>query len=264
MQKFIIAACVAFTLISMGAVAQNVVYDANAQVRKVGNFNKVHVGSAITLYLSQGKEQAVAVSAEEEKYTAKIRTEVRDGELRIYVENGAWNGWNWGNRNLRAYVTVTSLGGLEASGASTVKISDPLVVENNFSLELSGASNLKASGGITGNNMDFQIDGASDFKQTTIKASGDVKFNLSGASQANIDGGSSGLKIEVSGASDFKGYGFTTENCRVEASGASSVSITVNKKLDAQASGASSVGYKGEAVITNLDVSGASNVKKRS
>ncbi len=264
MQKFIIGLSVAFMLLGVGAGAQNVVYDANAQVRPVGNFNKVHVGSAITLYLSQGREQAVAVSAEDAKYTAKIRTEVRDGELRIYVENGVWNGWNWGNRNLRAYVTVTSLSGLQASGASTVKISDPLVVQDNFSLELSGASNLKAIAGITGNNMNFQIDGASDFKQTTIKSTGDIRFNLSGASQANVDGVSNGLKIEVSGASDFKGYGFASENCRVEASGASSVSITVNKKLDAQASGASSVGYKGDAVITNLDVSGASNVKKRS
>jgi hypothetical protein len=249
--------------ISVFAGAQNVVYDANAQVRKVGAFTKVHVSSAISLYLSQGKEQAVAVSAEDEKYTARIRTEVRDGELRIYVENGMWNGWNWGNRNLKAYLTVTSLEGLEASGASTVKISDPLVVQDNFSLELSGASNLKAEGGISGNNMDIQIDGASDFKQTAIKG-GNIKFNLSGASQATVEGTSTGLRVEVSGASDFRGYGFQTENCKVEASGASTVNITVNKTLEAQASGASSVGYKGEAVITNLDVSGASNVKKRS
>ena len=263
MQKFIVGVCIAVLLTSMHASAQNVVYDANAQVRKVGAFTKVYVSSAISLYLSQGKEQAVAVSAEDDKYTAKIRTEVHDGELRIYVENGVWNSWNWGNRKLRAYVTVTSLGGIDASGASTVKISDPLVVEDNFSLQLSGASNLKADGGITGNKMDFQIDGASEFKQTTIKG-GEISFNLSGASQVNVDGTSTGLSIEVSGASDFKGYGFQTENCRAEASGASSIDITVNKKLDAQASGASSIGYKGDGVITNLDVSGASNVKKRS
>lgn len=262
MQKIIAGVCMLVLFAGLHASAQNVVYDANAQVRKVGAFTKVHVSSAISLYLSQGKEQAVAVSAADDKYTAKIRTEVRDGELRIYVENGVWNGWNWGNRNLKAYVTVTSLEGLDASGASSVRISDPLKVEDNFSLELSGASNLKAEGGITGNNMKIEINGASDLKQTTIKGA-DIRFTLSGASQVNIDGKVSGLRIDVSGASDFKGYGLQADNCKAQASGASSVSITVNQKLDAQASGASSIGYKGEAVITNLDVSGASNVKKR-
>lgn len=263
MQKIIVALSLFLLLAGTGAVAQNVVYDANAQVRQVGPFNKIRVSSAITLYLSQGKQEAVAVSAGDEKYTERIKTEVRNGVLNIYVENGAWNNWNWGNRSLKAYVTIDEIKGLDASGASTVRVTDGLNV-NDFDLQLSGASTLKIQGGINSNGgkLDIEVNGASNMT-TAIKA-GEVKFNLSGASQVNLEGSAGGLNVEVSGASDFKGYGFAVENCRVEASGASSVNITVNKKLDAQASGASSVGYKGDAVITNLDVSGASNVKKRS
>lgn len=263
MQKLIVFICLAIALAGTRAVAQNVVYDANAQVRKVEHFTKVQVGSAISLYLSQGKEEAVAVSAGDEKYTARIRTEVRGGVLKIFVENGAWNNWNWGNRQLKAYVTIVNIEGLDISGASTVKVADGLKV-NNFDLELSGASTLKVEGGINsdGGKMDIEVNGASNM--TTALRAADIKFNLSGASQANVEGTTGGLNIEATGASDFKGYGLQIENCRVEASGASSVNITVSKKLDAQASGASSIGYKGDAVITNLDVSGASNVKKRS
>ncbi len=264
MQKFIVSVCLALVLAGTHAVAQNVVYDANAQVRHVEHFNKVHVSSAITLYLSQGKQEAVAVSAGDEKYTARIKTEVRDGVLKIYVENGVWNGWNWGNRSLKAYVTVDEIQGLDVSGASTVKVSDGLSV-NNFDLQVSGASTLKIDGGIhsaSNGRMSIEVSGASNM--TTALKAGDITFNLTGASQANVEGATGALKVEASGASEFKGYGLQIEDCRVEASGASSVSITVNKKLDAQASGASSIGYKGEAVITNLDVSGASNVKKRS
>ena len=76
-----------FAIMIISAVhAQNLVYDANAQVRKAGSFHGVSVGSGIVLYLSQGKEQAVAVSAEEEKYTERIITEVKDGILKIRVD----------------------------------------------------------------------------------------------------------------------------------------------------------------------------------
>lgn len=264
MKKIILSVCLLLLVAGTKAVAQNVVYDANAQVRQVGHFTRIRVSSAISLYLSQGKQEAVAVSASDDKYTERIRTEVKDGVLKIFVENGAWNNWNWGNRNLKAYVTIADIEGLDVSGASTVKVSDGLSVKD-FDLQVSGASTLKIEGGInssTNGKMNVEINGASNMT-TSIKA-GDVKFNLSGASQVNLEGNVTGLGVEVSGASDFKGFGLQAENCRVEASGASSVNITVSKKLDAQASGASSVGYKGDAVITNLDVSGASNVKKRS
>ena len=39
------------------------------------------------------------------------------------------------------------------------------------------------------------------------------------------------LSVEASGASDFKGFDMTTNYCTAEASGASSVNITVNKEL---------------------------------
>lgn len=264
MQKFILSVCLLLLVAGTHVAAQNVVYDANAQVRQVGHFTKIRVSSAISLYLSQGKQEAVAVSAGDDKYTVRIKTEVRDGVLKIFVENGAWNNWNWGNRSLKAYVTITDIEGLDISGASTVKVADGLNV-NNFDLQLSGASTLKIEGGINSSNggsMNMEISGASNM--TTALKAGDIKFNLTGASQANVEGTATGLNVEASGASDFKGFGLAIENARVDASGASTVNITVTKKLDAQASGASSVGYKGDAVITNLDVSGASNVKKRS
>ena len=43
--------------------AKNIVFDANAEVRSVKGFTGVEVSGAIDLYLSQGKEEAVAISA---------------------------------------------------------------------------------------------------------------------------------------------------------------------------------------------------------
>src|SRR5678810_842684 len=133
MQKVFV--CLLFVVAGLSVSAQNVVRDPNAQVRNVPTFNKLRVSSAISLYLSQGNAQGVAVSSEDQNVTNKIKTEVRDGVLKIYVENGAWNGWNWSNKHLKAYVTFTTLEMLEASGACSVELTDPITV-GNFSLEL--------------------------------------------------------------------------------------------------------------------------------
>ncbi len=127
MKKIIIAFSVLLIAFSSTLRAQNVVHDANADVRNVGSFNKIRVSNAITLYLSQGSTEAVAVSAGDKEHTAKIKTEVNNGVLRIYVENGAWNGWNWSDKHMKAYVTFKDLQMLEASGASDVQIVDPSV-----------------------------------------------------------------------------------------------------------------------------------------
>src|SRR5262245_29965567 len=107
MRKIIIGLIVWVICLDAGA-QKNLVYDENAHVRKVADFHGVSVGVGIRLFLSQGKEQAVAVSADDPKDAEKIITEVRDGVLKIRLENNIWRGWH-GDRKLKAYVTVTQL-----------------------------------------------------------------------------------------------------------------------------------------------------------
>ncbi|MBN9297233.1 MAG: DUF2807 domain-containing protein [Filimonas sp.] len=239
MKKMILAFILVLAATGMQLKAQNVVYDANAEVRKVESFKGIEVSGGISVYLSQGKEQAVAVSVDEQKYISKVRTEVRNGILKIYVESGGWNSWNWGNRKVKAYVTVSTLESLELSGASSMKISGDVNI-TDLKAEVTGASSLKGS--FKGNSM---------------------KLETSGASVATLEGSINSLSMEVSGASVVKAYDLTTANCNVDASGASSVSVTATKELKMEASGASSIGYKGDAAIKKIDVSGASTVRKR-
>jgi hypothetical protein len=276
MQKIFLGLLIMFGV--LGASAQNVVHDANAQVRNVSSFNKIRVSSAISLYLSQGNSQAVAVSSEDNKVTDRIITEVKNGVLKIYVESGVWNGWNWGNKHLKAYVTFTTLEMLDASGASNVQLTDPISV-GNFELELSGASNMQ--GVIKGSDLKFEITGASNGKINVTGTSlmlsqsgasnfkGDVStskasFDLSGASTTDVDGTAGDLVIDASGASNFKGGDLKAENCKIEATGASSASINVSKQIEATASGASSIHYWGDASMSKVEVSGGSSIKKKS
>lgn len=237
MKKYL--ALLGFTVLVFKANAQELVYDANAEVRKVESFNRIKVNGSIAVYLSQGTEQALAISSEDGKYNEKIETEVRNGELKIFVESGNWNNWNWGNKSLKAYITVTELQDIDINGASNCKIIGLLKVKD-LNVDISGASVIKGE-----------------------MAATNLSFNLSGASVAEVKGTTNELSVDASGASGFRGYDLSSETASVNASGASGISVYVSKELEASASGVSNISYKGGAVIKDLDVSGGSSLKKK-
>jgi hypothetical protein len=221
----------------MGIHAQQV-NDPNAEIREAKNYHGITVSSAFDVYLTQGNEEAVAVSASETKFRERIKVEVKDGILHVWYDNEGK--WNTGNKKLKAYISFRSIDKLSISGACDVFISGTLKADD-LTIRLSGASDLK---------------GKLDSKKLAI--------DLNGASDMTVTGTAGQLSVEASGASDFKGFDFTTDYCDAHASGASDIKITVNKELSAHASGASDVHYKGDAVIRDLKTSGASSVSKRS
>lgn len=224
----------------MSVQAQKTINDPNAEVRNVSGFHAIKVSSAIDLYLSQSGSEAVAVSASEDKYRDRIKTEVENGVLKIWFDNdGNWKLWNNGNKKLKAYVSVRDLDRLTASGACDVFI-DGVIRSNSLTINLSGASDLKGN---------FEVSS--------------LTMDQSGASDATISGRAGDLKIGVSGASAFRGFDLQTENCQARASGASDIRITVNKEMTARASGASSIQYRGNGVIREMHSSGASSVNKK-
>ena len=230
---------IVLVMMAYKAGAQNLVYDANAEVRKVAAFNGVDAGGGITVYISQGKEQAIAVSADDDKNVSKIKTEVKDGVLKIYIDAAMWNNWSWGNKKIKAYVTVTELNKLELSGGSVGKIVDEINT-NTIDVECHGGSIV--NGKIT----------ASKFS-----------LDLTGGSIATISGTYADATVAASGGSIVKDFDAVMDICKVDASGGSVISLTVNKELSADASGGSIINYKGAGIIKSVDTSGGSVIKKK-
>lgn len=222
------------------AKAQNVVYDENAEVRTVEKFSGIELSGSVSLYLAQGSSAGVAVSAGDEKYNDKIKTEVKNGVLKISVDGGVWNGFNWTNRKLRAYVTATDISRLDVSGASYVSITGTLQ-SPELKLDISGASEIK--GILNVNSLNMDISGAS-----VARLSGTVKEGI----------------IEASGACKINSYDLVIDNCRFKSSGASNIRVTVNNELNADASGGSTIYYKGAGVGKVLNTSGGASIKSRS
>jgi hypothetical protein len=227
------------SLYSLAVLAQKEMNDANAEKRNVSGFHAINVSSAFDVVLSQGNEDAVAVSASEKEYVDKISTTVENGVLKIRFEDKKiWK--NMGRMKLKAYISFKNLDALHVSGACNIKVEGTIKSES-LKLHFSGASDM---------------DGKLDVK--------DLDVHLSGASDITLNGVASNMKVDVSGASDFKGYDLQADYCQAEASGASSVKVTVNRELSARATGASEVGYKGNGVTKDIKTSGASNISKRS
>lgn len=222
------------------AKAQNIVYDENAEVRTVEKFTGIEVSGAVFLYLSQGSTTGVAISAGDAKYNNKIKTEVKDGVLRISVEGGVWNGFNWTNRKLRAYVTVTDINRLNVSGASYASISGTLK-SDELKMDVSGASEVKGIVNVSKLNMD-----------------------ISGASVAKLAGTVNEGTIEASGAAKVNSYDLVINKCNASSSGASNIRVTVNGELNADASGGSAIYYKGTGVGKALNTSAGASIKNRS
>jgi len=237
MKKTISLLFASFFLVAV--YAQKTIKDANVEVRPVSKFDIIEVSGGIDLFLSYG-EEALAVSASDKQLRDHIKTEVKDGVLKISYDWKKGMKFNLKGSSLKAYVSYTTLLRLFASGGSDIDV-EGAIKADKFRLNLSGGS-------------DFT--GKVDIKALTI--------DMSGGSDANIGGVATDLRIEASGGSDFSGFDLVTENCIIQASGGSDVQITVNKEIYAEASGASDVNWKGKAIVKGVRASGSGSVSRRS
>jgi Putative auto-transporter adhesin, head GIN domain len=227
-------------LAGLVAVAQNpkVINDPNAQKRSVGDFHGIKVSGGIELYLSQGDEETVVVSANDPELRDRLRTEVKDGILHIYLDDQWWHrGWN-GSMKLRAYVSCKVLDQLRGSGGSNIHV-DQTIKSERLDIHLSGGGQLHGS---------FEA--------------GQMTAGISGGGDLYIGGTAGALNVHVNGGGDFHGYDLATDSCEAHVSGGGDVFITVNKTLDATVHGGGDIRYKGNASIRETRTFGGGNISK--
>jgi hypothetical protein len=140
---------------------------------------------------------------------------------------------------LRISVTMPDIHGLIVSIASQGTISGFSSAEG-LSVTVAGAS--RVTGDVTAGNMQFDISGASTIQ---LKGSaGDIVAIVSGASHLNLDH-------------------FRVGNCDINISGASTGTINLTGRLDADVSGASTLLYIGEPAMGDVSVTGPSTLRRK-
>ena len=203
------------------------------------NFTGISIDNAFDVYITQGDTEELEIKAYS-GYLPHIISKVQDGILKIYYDYELDDEDIRSRYNSKAYITIKSLNSISASGASKISGSNDFNADN-ASIRLSGASSI----------------------DITYYISNTVSCKASGASKISLRGSAKTIQAEgMSGASDLKAYNMPAETVIVDVSGASQAEVNVSMELDATASGASEVKYKGNPAFINQHSSGASHISK--
>ncbi|GAB3910273.1 hypothetical protein GCM10028803_49820 [Larkinella knui] len=199
----------------------------------VSNFDQLDLGSAFTIHVTRGIGYKVTASGRSDDLD-DLEAKVNGNKLQVRYKDKL--GWGRNRQRVTVNVTMPNLRSVSFSGASRS--------------DVTGFHNLKELG--------VDISGAST---SNIEVDAErVMIDLSGASNVTLTGQAKRVEGDVSGATTLKAYDLKVANASIDLSGASSARMHVTDRLDAEASGASSLTYRGSASIRS-NTSGASSIK---
>ncbi|MFI3286652.1 MAG: DUF2807 domain-containing protein [Rikenellaceae bacterium] len=194
--------------------------------------NKILVSSAITLKLSdQMQKGEISISAYENIHQYIIVSNESD-ELEIRLKDG-----NYKNLYVEVIASSMQYNDIEASGACNITIVGEAASFDNYTLELSGASEFSG-----------------DLAITDL-----LCIDLSGASNVNLSGEVVRCEAELSGASRLYDTSFLCNTLDVDMSGSSKIQMSVSESISGELSGASTLKYKGTPTVS-VETSGVSTV----
>jgi hypothetical protein len=203
--------------------------------RDVSYFSGITVSSGIDVLLKQGNKETITVEAEE-NLQQYIKTEVRDNNLRVYIEpniNIRFNGTK------KVYVTMKDINSIRTSSAGDVTGLTPI---NTNSLKLSTSS-------------------AGDIK---LEANASVvDIDISSAGNITLSGKADVLNAALSSAGDLEAYEMKVKEADVTVSSAGGARINVSESLTARSSSAGDIYYTGDPGFVSAHSSSAGGIHKR-
>jgi hypothetical protein len=202
------------------------------ETRHLDTFHAIDVGGAFEVELIKSNEEKIIIETDD-NIMPYIKTRVSGGELDIDNTEDINN-----PTELKLTIYYKSIDEIDISGAASLYSAD-ILEASNFEMDCSGASEI------------------------TLKLDvGSFDADFSGASKMEFEGKVKSAEFDLSGASVLRAYGLEINDLELDASGAATVKVLVIDRISIEASGASSVRYKGDPSIELNGVSGASSVRK--
>ena len=218
--------------------------------KPVSSFDKIRVAgiAEVNYHASPDYRAVVTVDSNLDEYVA------------VYTEN---NVLNIGTKNGRYYrftkymvdVYAPSISGLVMSGSVRFEGMNT-ITSPGFDLEISGAGKLK--GDFECDQFNARISGSGEMDSHVVSSG--FKAVVAGSCAINLAGSSSDLDISISGAGNFMGSEFKTNNVIASISGAGEMHIWALDTLKANIAGAGKVKYRGNPKI-DYHASGAGRLE---
>jgi hypothetical protein len=201
--------------------------------RNLSGFDAISVSNGIEVLVSQDSFEKVVVEADENIQKILI-TEVKDGKLNIYLDEGVNH-----VKKMSVYVTVRQLKAVAASSGSEVKSGNQIKAES------------------------LKIHSSSGSEVTMEISAGQVSLGSSSGSELTVMGTTQSVKAESSSGSDLDASKLIAEKCDVSASSGSDLSVHVTKELKAHASSGSDINVYGNPAMRDTNSSSGGDVSYR-
>lgn len=194
------------------------------------NFTSVTTSNGLEVILEQSATNKVEVVADDNLHE-HIKTEVTEGELRIYADVSIRDA-----KSKKVYVQMAKLNSLETSSGSSVTSTNVL---ENTSLDLSASS---------GSEIDIKINASA----VTCASSSGSEIKLSGKAEK--------LETESSSGSSIDASALQVKSAVADSSSGSNINLNATENITAQASSGSSINYVEKPATLNKKTSSGGSV----
>lgn len=221
-----------FLMISLMAFSFQV--DAQRQKRPVDRFDKVSLGVAADLYLTQASQFNLELEGDSDDLE-EIITEVRGDELLIKHKNN--RGWNLSRDRVTIYISMPEVSSVSLGGSGKI-IGENTIKSDDLSLSVSGSGSIR------------------------LKVEADEMLQkISGSGSIEVSGEADRVDVSISGSGDLDALDLEVDRYSVRISGSGKCRIFAGDVLEANISGSGSIYYKGDPDKIISNVSGSGKVK---
>ena len=204
------------------------------EVHNVKAFSKLELSGVLNVYIEQGDKESVTVETDENLHEYVIienrgNSLTIDTRKRISIKK---------KKKMNVYVTVRDIDRLKISGVGHVETSETLRLKD---LDLI----IKSVGNVT---LDLEAD--------------NLDARLSSVGSVSLSGKIGKADIDNTGVGKLAAYDLHNEVLKLKAAGVGKTEVYASKELAIKSTGVGNVYYKGDAVITDLNIRGVGKVKK--
>jgi len=207
-------------------------FSQNTETRSLDNFSAVSVGEAIKLVLIPGNKNEAKIMATNVDLD-EIETRVFGSRLKIELSGNRY-------RNIEVEIQLT--------------------YKQLEELDVSSAANVTTKGAIKADELEISVSSAGNARLEVEVASIDAEVSSSG--DLVLAGKATAQRVNVSSAGEYKSYDLACDDTYARASSAGSARLMASKKIDAKASSAGSIKYKGNPDKVYVSSSSGGSVSK--
>jgi len=221
------------------------------------DFNQVEVNSGFKFNITRSDSYSIRITADDNLFDY-IQVSQEGTVLRILLKPLLKTAWFVDITTL-AEISMPHIVGVDTYGATHGTVSGFSSTEN-LDVRVSGASSLELVE-MSAGDVNLDVSGAS--KVTGDLAAANMSLIVIGSSSIQLEGSAHDIVVNAYDASRVKLAAFAVNNANIKLYGASTGTVNLEGRLDANLDDASELEYIGEPTIGVINTSGGSTVSQK-